>query len=673
MALPGVRNHWVVAAVSFLLLVLSAELLLSIRQESQTFDESAHIFAGLSYWKRSDFGVNPEHPPLVKLVAALPLLPLRLQVPPPPNIFFRAASSRGGSQFLYSHDADALLFRARVGAAAFTVLLALLIFVATREMYGVGTALFALAIFAFEPNILAHGALVTTDIGAGCCIFAAVYAFYRYVKRPSVLRLMICGLVTGLALAAKHSALVILPILAILAATEVARYRDESTEKPADCRRWNGRGRYALHLLAALTVVALISIAVLWSFYGFRYAARPGNQQIIPPTSVYLQSLRHPAEAAVIRFFESHRLLPEAYLYGLTDIAIISQQGRPAYLLGKLYPQGRWFYFPTAFLIKSTLGFVALLGLLIAAQAIWGAPLRRATLFIVIPALLFFSTAMSSKLDIGLRHVLPVYPFLIVLAAAGAWSLSRRSRHWAAITALLFVFHASSSLMAFPNYLPYSNEVWGGVSNTHKFLSDSNVGWAGGLKGLRLYIEGQHISQCWFAYDGPIDPTYYAIPCSPLPTLFSSLTGRPQQVVPQQIQGPVFISSQALTGFDWGPEEMNIYSQFREIRPAKVLQGEILVFNGTFDVPKVSGLSHYVLASRLWSGGRSDQALDEAKAAAMLHPTFRPVHELPASIYAKQNQRELAIREYETAQNIYRTVQPEFQRLRPLPPNPVAK
>jgi 4-amino-4-deoxy-L-arabinose transferase-like glycosyltransferase len=661
MSLHEIRRPWVIGAVAVLLLVPSAELLLSIRQESQTFDESAHLFAGLSYWKRSDFGVNPEHPPLVKLVAALPLLPLRLEVPPAPNMFFRGASARGGTAFLYSHDADSLLFRARAGAAIFTLLLALLIFTASLEMYGVGAALFALAVFTFEPNILAHGALVTTDLGAGCCMFGAVYMFYRYVKQPSVFRLVVCGVISGLALAAKHSALVILPILAILAATEVI------------LDRRNGRGRQAIRMLAALTLITLISSTVLWGFYGFRYAARPGGQQMIPPTPVFLQTLQHPAEAAVIGFFEQHHLLPEAYLYGLTDIVNASQEGRPAYLLGRLYPEGRWFYFPTAFLIKSTVGFVALLGLLLAAQAIWGAAHRRETLFVAIPALLFFSTAMSSKLDIGLRHVLPVYPFLIVLAAAGAWSLSSQSRRWAAVAILLLVFHAGSSVMAFPNYLPYSNEFWGGLSNTHKYLSDSNVGWAGGLKAMRAYIGQQHIEQCWFAYDGPVDPSYYAIPCSPLPTLFANIFGRPVQAVPEQIHGPVFISAQAMTGFDWGPAEMNVYSDFTTIRPAHVLQGEILVFNGTFDVPRISALSHYLMANRLWNTGRSDAALTEAKAAAALHPNFRPVHELLASIYARQNQKEQAIREYETAQNIYQTIQPEFQKLRPPPANPIAR
>ncbi len=109
--------------VGLLLAIFVAELLLSVRQDSQTFDESNHLYAGYSYWKRGDFGINPEHPPLVKLVAALPLLPLRLAVQPPLNIFFRAAGGAGGLKFLYSHDADSLLFRARVGASVFALAL----------------------------------------------------------------------------------------------------------------------------------------------------------------------------------------------------------------------------------------------------------------------------------------------------------------------------------------------------------------------------------------------------------------------------------------------------------------------------------------------------------------------------------------------------------------------
>lgn len=657
------RKGWAMPACCVLLLILAAELIFSIRQHSQTFDESAHLYAGLSYWARSDFGVNPEHPPLVKLVAALPLLGLRGEVAPAPNIFFRGASSVGGGRFLYSHNADDLLFRARLAAGVFTLMLAALIFFAGREMYGAGAGLFGLALFVFEPNILAHGALVTTDMGAACCIFGAVYLFYRYIKRPSVLRLVACGVVAGLALAAKHSALVILPILAVLAVTEVVLMRPEA-------ERWKGWRSSALRMAGSLAAIGLLSVAVLWTFYGFRYAARPNNQAMVPPTAVFLEGLKHPKEAAVIGFLERHHVLPEAYLYGLTDIAIGMQEGRPAYLFGKLYPQGRWFYFPSAFLVKSTLGFLALLALLLAARSIWGLELRRGTLFIAVPVFLFFTTAMISKLDIGLRHILPVFPFLIVLAAAGASALSARSRVWAGVAVILLLFHSGSSLMAFPNYLPYSNEVWGGVPDTHKVLADSNVGWAGGLKSLASYIRTERVGQCWFAYDGPAELSYYGIRCSPLPTFFSNLLGRPQPATPEQIEGPVFIGSQVLTGFDWGPEQMNPYRNFVVTRPTKVLEGEILVYNGTFHVPEIAALSHFILASRL-AGAQPDRALAEARISEALNPNFRGVHELLASLYVRQQQPEPAKQEYEAALNIYRTIHPEFQKLRALSPNPV--
>jgi len=663
----------VAAAVACLIGILAAELLLSIRQQSQTFDESAHLYAGYSYWKRTDFGINPEHPPLVKLAAALPLLPLGLAVQPPPGIPFRPASVVGGNQFLYSHDADALLFRARVAASVIALVLALLVFAAGQEMFGAGAALCALVLFVFEPNILANGPLVTTDIGASCGVFAAVYMFYRYVKRPSLARLLACSVVTGLLLAAKHSAILVFPIFAALAAAEIARFRYPATPPTEEKKVPETRSRQALRLAGALAVIAVISVAVLWAFYGFRYSARPGGLAITPPTATYLQDLKHPAQAGAIAFLERRHLLPEAYLYGLTDIAIISQEGRPAFLLGKLYPQGQWFYFPAAFAIKSTLGFLVLLVLLVAAKGLWRAERRRELLFILIPPLIWMGIAMTSKLDIGVRHILPAYPFLIVLAGAVAWTLMRQSRRWAVAAIALLVFHTASSLMAFPDYLPYSNEIWGGPANTHQVLADSNVGWQSGLRTLRSFLDSRHITACWFAYDGPVNPDYYHIPCKPLPTFFSYLLHRRQEVVPDEIEGPVFIGAQALSGFDWGPQEMNPYNQFAGIRPATVLHGEILVFNGNYHVPQISALSHYVVATQLSGAGHPDLALAEAQAAALLHPEFRLTHELLASLYAKNQQPEQALSEYQTALRIYRTVQPEFQKRSAVPRNPISQ
>ncbi|HME36274.1 MAG TPA: glycosyltransferase family 39 protein, partial [Candidatus Sulfotelmatobacter sp.] len=169
------------------------QLALSVRQESITWDEDDHLYAGYMSWKAGDFGLNPEHPPLVKLLAALPVLPMQVKVPPLQGRNFKIEAFLNGKDFLFKNDANTMLFRARMAASLLTVLLAVLVFFAAREMFGTGAAFLALTLIVFDPNLLAHGALVTTDAGLSCFLFASIYAFYRYVKEPSALRLLVAG------------------------------------------------------------------------------------------------------------------------------------------------------------------------------------------------------------------------------------------------------------------------------------------------------------------------------------------------------------------------------------------------------------------------------------------------------------------------------------------------
>src|SRR6185312_4741849 len=522
---PGPRFVFIAAA--FLLLVLAAELVFSIRQNSQTFDESAHLYAGYSYWKTHDFGLNPEHPPLAKLVATLPLLRLGLTLNPPPPIFFRGASGLGGRQFLYSHNAESLLFHSRMAISIFTFALALLVFFAAREMFGPETALIALAVLVSEPNILANGALVTTDMAVTTMLFGAVYTFYRYLKQPSFARLLVASLFAGLTLSVKHSGVLLFPILLVLASAYLllaSRTQSEASQ------RFLRRTAFAF---GSLVFIAAMSIAILWACYGFRYAARPGNAQITPPTAAFLQTLHQPAEARFIGFAERHHLLPEAYLYGLTDILVLTDRGRYTFLFGKDYAEGQWFYFPATILIKSTIAFLLLLALALATRYLWQRKRLLESLFLLLPAAVYLGFAMRSKLDLGLRHILPIYPFLIVLIAAGAWALIRRSRAWAVAVAALLLFHALSSVRAYPNYLEYSNEFFGGPINTYKVLGDANVGWSSGLPALQRYITDHHITQCWYAYYGPAVLSYFHLPCKPMPSYFSMLFGSPQAAIPE--------------------------------------------------------------------------------------------------------------------------------------------
>ncbi|HEY1265600.1 MAG TPA: glycosyltransferase family 39 protein, partial [Terriglobales bacterium] len=201
-----------------------------MRRNSITWDEDDHIYAGYMSLKHGDFGLNPEHPPLVKMLAALPLLDLPLKMPALQARFFKIEAFLGGKEFIFQNDFEQILFRARMAASLLTLLLALLVFLATREMFGTGAAFIALALLAFDPNLLAHGAVVGTDMGLSCFMFGAIYAFYRYVKAPSVWRLAVVGLAAGFALAAKHTGILVFPMLFLLAIYEVLRKDQEKAE-----------------------------------------------------------------------------------------------------------------------------------------------------------------------------------------------------------------------------------------------------------------------------------------------------------------------------------------------------------------------------------------------------------------------------------------------------------
>jgi 4-amino-4-deoxy-L-arabinose transferase-like glycosyltransferase len=673
--LSRVPRAWLVSAVVVLFSIFALELYLSVRLESQTFDEPAHMYAGYSYWLRSDFGINPEHPPLVKLVATLPLLLDKPKYPDPMEIFFRAQSALGGMAMMSQPGADAVLAHVRAAVSILAFGLGLLVLLAAREMFGDGAALLALLLFVFDPLILAHGPLLGTDMGATCCIFAAVYTFYRYVKKPTYLRLGVCCVAVGLAFAAKHSAILVFPILALLGVYEVLfAPKDES---PAQRPQAN-LGRRALKMAAAYGVIVVAAVVILWAFYGFRYAARPGGKQIVPLSAVYLKALHHPVEAKAIGFAERHHLLPESYLFGLTDVTILSRDGRPMYLFGKSYPQGKWFYFPAAFVIKTTIGFLLLLALVPFARALWKKDLRREAVFLVLPPALFFVSAMSAKVDIGIRHILPIMPFLIVLAAGAAVALVRQSRAWAWAVAILLVLDFASSLHAYPNYLPYSNEAFGGPYRTYRVLADSNVGWGGGLKALHAHLASHNIKQCWLAYEGLPDPANFGIPCGSLPTYFSSVEMElgmrdASQTVPAHIEGPVFIASYALVGSFWGPDQLNPYDQFFKMRPSHVIAGEVLEYDGSFDVPKIAALSEWTGAQVLAQRGKADQAISQAEKAVALDPTAIGPHEVLAQIYAAKHENAQAESEYQAWVRLYAALPPALDDFADKPEDPLAK
>ena len=226
------RSGIKIAAVLCLLLMLEFQLLYSVKQESLTFDEGDHIFSGYMSLKHHDFGLNPEHPPLVKMIAAIPLLGMNLHEPQLQNRYFKNEAYLSGRDFIFQNDYDKVIFRARMAASIFALLTALLAFLMAREMFGTGAGFIALVLIVFEPNFLAHGALVTTDTGAAAGLLASIYAFYRYVKSPSWGRVVVLGLAAGLFFIVKHSAVLLPAMLILLAVTELLRPRQAGARDP---------------------------------------------------------------------------------------------------------------------------------------------------------------------------------------------------------------------------------------------------------------------------------------------------------------------------------------------------------------------------------------------------------------------------------------------------------
>ncbi len=593
------------AVVGALLVVLMAELLLSARQLSRTADEGAHLYAGYQHWRAHDFGVNPEHPPLVKLVAAAPLLGLHLQQPHPPNPYFLAEENLGGAQLLQGNDEDSLLMLGRAAVVIFPLLLALLVFAAGAEMFGWPAGLMGMALFVFEPTVLAHGALITTDMGVTLFVFAAVYAMYRFGRQPGWIGLLGFAVATGLALASKMSGVIVLPIVLVCAGIDLLLEWDV---------------RRAARMLGAIVFAALVGYGILWAFYGFRYTARPGALMIVPPLVPFASMLPDPIRSTILSLAHGH-VLPEAYLYGWTKLPI-DQMSHPMFLLGKVYPTGVWFYFPMALLIKTSLPLLLLLVLLPVFSVQGLRRYRRELIYLLVPVVLVLGTSMLSHLNIGVRHVLPVYPFLAVLGGASAWALARAWGFGRYAVAALLLFQAVSSMHAFPDYLAYANEGFGGSGKTYRLLSDSNVDWGQQLKEVSSYLRERHVTDCWFAYSLTSDaiPAKDGIPCKPLPTGFALWTGQPQATIPARISGTVLVSGMDASGAIWGGGDMNPYEQFQDGRPARLIGNSVLVYEGTYDVPLVAAQSHYSQVGALLRRGKADAALGEARTAVELAP-----------------------------------------------------
>jgi Dolichyl-phosphate-mannose-protein mannosyltransferase len=561
--------------VAALLILLFVQLFAVNLRTSMSWDEGHHLFDGYTILRHRDFGLNPEVPPVAKVVAALPVLPMHVYEPVQQGRDSQLEAFLDGRDFLFKNDANQLLLRGRVAVSLFTLTLALLVFLMGREMFGVTAGLLALAFLTFDPLLLAHGALVTTDAAITCLVFAAVFAWLRYTVKPSTGRLILTGLVVGLALAVKFTGLFLLPTLGLLVLVEWFERRDF---------------RLAGRRLVALSAVACVGFVVLWGSYGFRYSARPDGLAQNPALASYLETYAKVANPAPLRLLARLHVFPEAYIWGLANTKL-TEARNVSYLFGTIHRHGTWLYFPAAILIKSTLPFLILL-VIAMAVCFREREVRWRWLSLMVPVAVFLGLAMHSDMNIGVRHILPIYPFLYLIGASALGLMIGRDRRWIVAAVVLFGFQAITSLRAFPGYIAYANEAWGGQENVHRYLTDSNSDWGQQLKSVAGYLQARQVDQCWMAYtaSGLVDERYYGVRCKPLPTVVNLWWISVPMDVPAQIDGPVLISDDELEGVDLPFGQPNPYAQFKGLKPSAVLDGGVLVYDGHFDMSAASQL-----------------------------------------------------------------------------------
>ena len=598
---------WLLAGGLIILQMILVALI--VHGESLTFDEGDHIFAGYMMWHSGDYGLNPEHPPLVKLVATLPLLHEKLWVPPLQRRFFKSEAYRDGRDFMERNDGPGhgLLFRIRLAAGVFAAGLSVTVFLIGSEFFGEAAGLLALLLVVFEPNVLANSDLVTTDMGVTCLFLATIYCFYRYARQPSWIRLLLTGLAAGLTLSAKHSGILLAPMLLGLTLVEIA------------CAEPGRRKRMAGTLVGGLAASVILAVVVLWAFYGFRYAARPAGLVMNPTLSEYAAPLKG-LNSWVIGHAANWHLLPESYLMGMTDIHYAAQQ-YPIFLLGHDYAHGVWWYFPVALSIKTTLGLIGLVAL--ACIALISGRLRqgRELAYLAVPGAIYLGVAILSGMNIGTRHVLFLYPLAALLAAAGLTALAKHSRRWIWIGGGLVAFHVISAMAIFPAEMAYANEAWGGAANTHKYLSDSSVDWAQQLPHIKQWVDAHPGEECWLAYSAYPDlrPQAYGIPCHPLPTAHTGWEILPDEV-PETIHGNLLLSADDLEACDWPSDQLNVFLRFRSMPMAGQIDHSVFVYRGDLQIPEAAALSAVQTSQILLREKKPADALIAAKKAVALEP-----------------------------------------------------
>ena len=542
-----IRHVW---AVTPLILLFFWLALNSLVGDSPTMDEQNHLARGLAFLRTGDPRLSLEHPPLINTLSALPLLTLpNIRLPlDDPSWGWKDGWYRFAELLLweYNHDVGRMIFLARLPIVFLTLGLALTAYHFAREVWrkrAAGLAAFALCLW--DPNVLAHGRYVTTDLGGALFLLLATWLLWRLWQRPAWdgRRWLAAGVGLGLALGSKLTSLAFGPVWLALACLPPVR------------QGWGWRkiGRNLLQLVSA----GLVGLLVVWLIFGLQWGPFQFENAQLARLNAYAGPM-------------------PTFWAGLERILLLSSGGRPSFLLGRFSTQGFWLYFPVTFLVKTPLPTLALI-IVAAVTLLKNAVTRRQAAFFLTAAAVYFGLSMQSALNLGYRHLLPILPLLFCLISGlwtRRWGRLRQIAHSALpATALL------SALLIHPHYLSYFNALAGGPRNGYNVLIDSNIDWGQDLLRLQTWMAAHQVERVKLAWFGSADPAYYHIAYDPLPGLprHFDLWWAPPFNPAQPEPGVYAISVSNL--WELPLEEKTVFAWFRARPPDDRVGYSILVYD----------------------------------------------------------------------------------------------
>ncbi len=535
-------------------------MLFASRQSSAVMDELAHIPSGYSYVKYFDFRLNPEHPPLIKAIAALPLLFYDLKFPTEITAWTTAINGQWdmGRAFLYGsgNDPDLIVRVSRLGPMLLFILLLILVYVWSRELMGPLWALLPTLMLGFSPSFLAHGEYVTTDVGAALGIILGTYFFVKMLRAPSWKSLLAGSIAFGIAELMKFSAVLLIPLFGFLAVVYALFLREQFG--------WKNRLRAVLKdVLRTIAVFAIGYVLIVYPVYFLFTAKYPIDRQVADTTYILRSFAEGPTPQgqvckpvrciADLNIWMSKNAVTRPlaeYMIGVLMVVQRAAGGNTNYFLGTVSNEGSRWYFPVVYLLKEPIPILILvLSWLITTlvrntKTLWKYGRRTGVIFvdylknhftefsIASFVVLYWVYSMKSPLNIGFRHLFPSLPLLYILAA-NFWrksvanieipyAESRLQVFWSFIRSFaraslrgsfifaLMLWLVFETIMIAPNFLSYFNQFGKGTWGGYRYVTDSNYDWGQDLLNLKRWADLRpEVKKIALDYFGGGDPAYY--------------------------------------------------------------------------------------------------------------------------------------------------------------------